>query len=268
MMKRVAIGVLALGLIGQPAAAQTYGIPGAGPAGIIQSLRTIPPLPCLNLLSGWNDCNSVNQWVSLYNQYVAMTNQAVEIQRNVSRFATYPQALQSNVQSDLSSIESMIGQANNLAATVSTSQQRLQTLYPDYAPTVNYASMMQQSAAATKASLLSALQTVGFDVGNQQRDADTVQVVQQAVANASSPTQAVQALAQLNAVMIEQLMKQQRIAGSSVAATSSYYLGKVQAQQKISAAEAQGIQQWQQNLDVSFPAPTAAQQAQLTSVAR
>ena len=173
----------------------------------------------------------------MYNHFQAEKNQLLEMQANVQRFATYPQSLASNVQGDLQRVESLVNQNAGLSFTDQQIQSTVARLFPSYAPGASYAAYTAQLSTATRASVLNALQVAGLEVSTTQRDADLATMVKNAVANATSPTQSVQALAQLLSVLIEQIQKEQRLSAGSIQSASAYYLAQTSRKQTIDQAE-------------------------------
>lgn len=259
----VLAAVLVSGLLatGARANAQSYGVP-ATTGGIVGSPKPIPAIACPPTPfggGGWGPCNSFQQWVSIYNEGVRLQNQLQEIRRNIDRYATYPQKTQGYVQADLSRLEAIIDKTNGLAITDRSVASTVARIFPDYVQGVQFADLSQRLAQATTRSVLNALQVAGLEVGDNQRDAATADVVKDAVARATSPTQATQALAQLTAVMIEQLQKQQRIEGSSLSSAAAYYLSQTKTQAARAQADVQAIKAWQDFANVALPTLTPGQ---------
>jgi P-type conjugative transfer protein TrbJ len=241
--------------------AQTYGIP-ATTGGIVGSPKPIPAIACPPTPfggGGWGPCNNFQQWVGIYNEGVRLQNELQEIRRNIERYATYPQKTQGYVQADLARLESIIDKTNGLAITDRSVASTVARLFPDYVQGTQFTDLSQRLAQATTRSVLNALQVAGLEVGDNQRDAATADIVKDAVARATSPTQATQALAQLTAVMIEQLQKQQRIEGSSLSSAAAYYLSQAKSQAARAQADVQAIKAWHDFSTVALPTLTAAQ---------
>ena len=260
-MRRVYALLGALAVTIAPASAQTYGVPSTSGGGV-GSPHAIPPVVCPpNPLNGggWNACNSFQQWVSLYNEGVRLQNQLNEIRQNTLRYATYPQKLRGNVHQDLARLEGIIDKANGLSITDTSIEGTITRIFPDYAQGSAYTDLTKQLSQSTVRSVINALKIAGLEVGDNARDASTAELVKDAVARASSPTQATQALAQLTAVMIEQLQKQQRIQGSSLNAAASYYLAQTKSEAAKAQSDAAAIQAWQQFSTVNLPTLSPAQ---------
>jgi P-type conjugative transfer protein TrbJ len=267
---RKAILTLSLAFaLAAPATAQTYGTPATLPSTLLSpmALSGMASVPCPTVLGGWSICNSVQQWISLYNKLQAEKNQLAEMQANVQRYATYPQALASNVQGDLQRVTALVNQNAGLSFTDQQIQATVARLFPNYAPGASYAAYTGQLSQATRASVLNALQVAGLEVSTTQRDADLASTVKTAVANATSPTQSVQALAQLLAVLIEQVQKEQRLSAGSIQSASAYYLAQTSRKQSIDQAEQTALKQFQATMDVTFAPLTPAQTASLATAA-
>jgi P-type conjugative transfer protein TrbJ len=256
------LGVLVFGIAATAgASAQTYGIP-ATTGGIVGTPRPIPAIACPpNPFNGggWSACNSFAQWVTLYNEGVRLQNELSEIRRNTLRYATYPQKTQGYVRADLARLETIVDRTNGLAIGDRSIEATIGRIFPDYASNVQYTDLTKQLAQATARSVLNALKVAGLEIGDNARDAATADVVKDAVARATSPTQATQALAQLTAVMIEQLQKQQRIEASSLNAAAAYYLSQSKSEAARAYADAAAIKAWQQFSTVTLPTLTPAQ---------
>lgn len=229
------------------------------------ALSGLSSVPCPTVVGGWSFCNSVQQWVSMYNHFQAEKNQLLEMQANVQRFATYPQSLAGNVQGDLQRVESLVNQNAGLSFTDQQIQSTVARLFPSYVPGASYAAYTGQLSTATRVSVLNALQVAGLEVSTTQRDADLATMVKNAVANATSPTQSVQALAQLLSVLIEQIQKEQRLSAGSIQSAGAYYLAQTSRKQTIDQAEQTALAQFQSTMDVTFPAMTQAQTASLAT---
>jgi P-type conjugative transfer protein TrbJ len=264
MRRRVKVAAVAFVvaiLSARGTSAQTYGIP-ATTGGIVAAPRTIPAVACPpNPFNGggWNLCNSFQQWVGLYNEGVRLQNELNEIRQNTLRYATYPQKTQGYVQADLTRLESIIDRTNGLSITDRSIESTISRIFPDYPQGGQYTDLTKQLAQATTRSVINSLKVAGLDVGSTARDAATADIVKDAVARATSPTQATQALAQLTAVMIEQLQKQQRIEGSSLNAAAAYYLSQSKSAAAKAQADAIAISSWKQFSTVSLPTLTPAQ---------
>ncbi len=260
-MKRLLALVAALAVTAAPASAQVYGVPSTS-GGVVGSPHAIPPIVCPPNPAnggGWSPCNSFQQWVSLYNEGVRLQNQLNEIKQNTLRYATYPQKLRGNVQQDLTRLEGIIDKANGLSITDTSIEGTVSRIFPDYTQGSAYTDLTKQLAQSTARSVINALKVAGLEVGDNTRDATTADVVKDAVARASSPTQATQALAQLTAVMIEQLQKQQRIQGSSLNAAASYYLAQTKSEAAKAQSDAAAIKAWQQFSTINLPSLSPAQ---------
>jgi type IV secretion system protein TrbJ len=244
-----------------PAGAQTYGIP-VMTGGVVSSPRPIPGVVCPPNVAnggGWSPCNSFQQWVSLYNEGVRLQNELSEIRQNTRRYATYPQKLHGYVQQDLARLERLIDTSSGLSVTDRSIEATIARLFPDYAQGSAYTQVTKQLSQATARSIINALTLAGLEVGDNARDASTADMVKDAVARATSPTQAAQALAQLTAVMIEQQQKQQRIEGASLNAAASYYLAQTKGQAAQAQSDAAAVGAWQQFSRVNLPTLTPAQ---------
>jgi P-type conjugative transfer protein TrbJ len=260
-MKRIVLVLIAVLAAVAPASAQTYGTPSTS-GGVVGSPRAIPPIPCPpNPMNGggWNPCNSFQQWVSLYNEGVRLQNELNELRQNALRYSTYPQRLRGYAQQDLARLEGIIDKANGLSVTDTSIEGTISRIFPDYTQGSAYTDLTKQLSQSTTRSIVNALKIVGLEVGDNARDASTADVVKDAVARATSPTQATQALAQLTAVMIEQLQKQQRIQGSSLNAAASYYLAQTKSEAAKAQSDAAAIQAWQRFSTVNLPSLTPAQ---------
>jgi P-type conjugative transfer protein TrbJ len=199
----------------------------------------------------------------MYNQGVQLQNQLNEIRQNTLRYATYPQTMQGNVQQDLARLEGVIDMANGLSITDTSIEGTISRIFPDYAQGTAYTDLTKQLSQSTTRSVINALKVAGLEVGDNTRDAATADIVKAAVARASSPTQATQALAQLTAVMIEQLQKQQRIQGSSLNAAASYYLSQTKSEAAKAQSDAAAIDAWQRFSAVTLPTLTPSQAARI-----
>lgn len=186
---------------------------------------------------------------------------------NLTRYATYPQKLQGNVQTDLASVGQLLDTNNGLSFNDQQIQATVARLFPNYAQGTSYAAYTAQLQNATRTSVINALQVAGLEVSTQSRDGALSEIVKDAVARASSPTQSVQALAQLEGVLIEQTQKEQRLSASSIESAGSYYLAETSRKQTISQAETAALQRFQSTMDVTFPPLTQAQAARLASPA-
>ena len=260
-MKRFFIFFAAVAALTAPTGAQVYGVPSTS-GGVVGSPRAIPAIACPPNPAnggGWNVCNSFQQWVSLYNEGVRLQNELNEIRQNTLRYATYPQKLQGQVQADLARLERIIDKTNGLAISDTSIEGTVSRIFPDYVQGSAYTDLTKQLSAATTRSVINALKIAGLEVGDNARDASTAEVVKDAVARASSPTQATQALAQLTAVMIEQLQKQQRIDGSSLNAAASYYLAQTKGEAAKAQSDAAAIKAWQQFSTIHLPSLSPAQ---------
>jgi hypothetical protein len=216
---------------------------------------------------GWTFCNSIQQWTQLFNELQAAKNQIQEMSANVQRFATYPQSMQGYVQNDLNTVAAL---ANNLNGLSFTDQQIATTvgkIYPSNVPSTNYAAYIAQLQTSTKNSVVNALQVAGAEVSTQQRDSDTSTIIKTALANATSPTQSVQALAQLEAVLIEQIQKEQRLSAAAIQSSAAYYLAENSHKTTATQAETQAVTQLQHQLSLTFTSSpvTAAQAAKMVS---
>jgi P-type conjugative transfer protein TrbJ len=268
-MRRALMAVGLFVVLTAPARAQTFGIPATLPITPLNpmALSGMASFPCPTVLGGWSYCNSVQQWIAMYNKFQAEKNQLLEMQANIQRYATYPQALSSNVQGDLRRVSALVNQNAGLSFTDQQIQSTVARLFPSYAPGASYPAYTSQLSQATRASVINALQVSGLEVSTSQRDADLSTIVKTATANATSPTQAVQALAQLLAVLIEQVQKEQRLSASSIQGASAYYLAQTARKQTIDQAEQNALQQFQATMDVTFPPLTAKQTASLATAA-
>jgi P-type conjugative transfer protein TrbJ len=260
-MKRIALLLVAVIFGVAPAGAQTYGIPATtgGTVGLPRAIPAVvcPPNPANG--GGWSPCNSFQQWVSLYNEGVRLQNELSEIRQNTRRYATYPQKLHGYVQQDLARLARLIDTSTGLSITDGSIEATIARIFPDYAQGSAYTEVSRLLSRSTTRSIINALTLAGLEVGDNARDASTADMVKDAVARATSPTQAAQALAQLTAVMIEQLQKQQRIEGASLNAAASYYLAQTKTQAAKAQSDAVAIGAWQQFSRVNLPALTPAQ---------
>jgi P-type conjugative transfer protein TrbJ len=276
-MMRALLVALCFCIAATPASAQsaaaTYGVPNTPPL-----TQSNAPLPVLNVPSvvcptnplgnGWNFCNSIQQWNQMYTEFTKAYNEVVEMQRNVDRYAQYPQKLQAYVQTDIGQVEKVMNQVQGLSFEDTQLQGTVSRLFPNYVQGENYQAYVNQLSNATNTSLINAVKVAGIEVQTQPRDADAVDVVKDAIGRATSPTQAVQALAQLEAVLIEQIQKQQRLSAGSIQSASSYYLTEIMRKQNANQAEAASLAAFQQNMDVTFGPPlTKAQAAGLATSA-
>jgi P-type conjugative transfer protein TrbJ len=240
------------------------------PIAVPQELSGLAAASCsaISVLGGgWTFCNSIQQWVSLFNQLQAAKNQIQEMTANVQRFATYPQSMQGYIQNDLNTISQLANNLNGLSFTDRQIATTVQKLYPSNVPSTNYAAYIAQLQQATQNSVVNALQVAGAEVSTQQRDADTATIIKTALANATSPTQSVQALAQLEAVLIEQIQKEERLSAAAIQSSAAYYLAENSHKQTSSQAEQQAVTQLQHQLDLTFTSGpvTAVQAAALVS---
>jgi P-type conjugative transfer protein TrbJ len=256
--------ILAFLLCASPASAQ---FTAATSGGVVGAPQAIPAVPCVNgvgvLGGGWNLCNSIQQWVELYNEGVKIQNQLNEIQQNVYRYARYPQSLAGNAQADLTAIEGIVDQVNGLSVMDSNVASTISRIFPRYQSGVPYSTLNTQLAQSTNTSITNALQTLGYNVNTLSRDANNVEAIKAAAASATSPIETTQLLAQISAIMVEQMQKQQQISGAGLNAAASYYLSQTQRQQALSTSENQAIQAWQKFANVQIPTLTDSQIQQI-----
>jgi P-type conjugative transfer protein TrbJ len=195
-----------------PAAAEQFSsTPSCKP--MVNAPRQLPPIPCFNGPTSWNDCNSFAQYIDNYNHWVQIVNEVNDLKCKANEYWNYPASAAAHINEDLNEAADILTRANALSFKDKNLDQEIQQMWPDYNPGYSPQQLDDHLDAITNNSILGVLKAAGALQNHTERDANVVESIKTAAANAKNPTQATQMTVQLLSVMYEQMVKQQQFAG-------------------------------------------------------
>jgi hypothetical protein len=238
------LAVLATGVA--QAQSSPGGFIGVGsPLDLLQPLP-VPPCDITGVVTGgsWNYCNSLRQWVEVYNQRVSDLNQIRSMQQQVTTYLHYPQSLPTYVTSDWQQLYSIAQRENSLNFTEGNVNHTVQQNMPQFQPGYDPDTMREGLENDYLASMETAMNQAGAAAGSSTigRDTDAINELKTASANSLNPTEATQSLVQVQSIMFGHIARLEELSGMTLSEASSYHayeVAKDRLNRQVAAARAQ-----------------------------
>ena len=206
---------------------------------------TCPPLP----VGGWSYCNTLQQQIQSYNQYVQLANQ-VQSLRNTSML--YPQSLPAVLSSNLTQISSMIQRLENGDAAQRTATNPNVT---GTAQASQFTAQQTQINNNLNQSVSAMLQQMSLVSQQQAADTSAVEQIKIASANAKSPAQVAQLQLQLLSILYNNSLEEESLQRQETRIVAEDILQHSAVDRQTQAASQATVNSLNSSTTVALPSP-------------
>ena len=257
IMRILVAALFALACIVVPCVAQSQAFSPIGTT--IPTLQPIPPPECPPTPT-YSFCDSLKAAVVAYNSQVQALNEVNAIKEREQEYLTYPQRLQSNVQSDLAALQGIVNQTSQAMSYNAAAQQTINGMF---APMQGQpAAVAQQLLASTQAAgsafrdeLLRGLGVSDANTSADARDKALADGLLSVAGGAKSPTQAVQLLVQMNGLVYNALSRAHQVSSEQLRFDVQQATYNQASRQQATDINAQMRQHNQAIFDPTLPTP-------------
>lgn len=265
-MKAIRLAAAALALLtafSGAASAQEGGVPIPLPA--VPTLPLLPPLPpgvCAAMPSAPTVdpnafCNALRDTIKTYNQYQAILQHTAEYRQKLITFETLPYQHQATIQGNYAQLVALVKKYQDLSGSSADAAATVD----QHLPTDGSTPPLRQSLAASDAlltnSLKNTLRKENLELNGSIADMSAVEAIKQAGLTVKNPTEALQLLIQLTAIMYESEQRQLRMMSAYLDHTISFNLANAQRDQATARDSAARGAAMRQSYDAGIPGANA-----------
>ncbi|MHB8140721.1 MAG: hypothetical protein ACYDHD_05630 [Vulcanimicrobiaceae bacterium] len=170
--------------------------------------------------------------------------------------ATYPQSVAQYTGYDLSQLNDLAMQIDDVTSQNQNVDQQVSSVFKSVSNTINPVATDTMVAQNLRSSIEGVLSALNYTTTADSRDASTVQIIQNAAAQSTSPQQLQNMTVQLLAVMSDQLTRASAINRTKISAELTAKLNAMAAKTAKERQEKKAIRSTMQMLDPTLAAPT------------
>lgn len=172
-----------------------------------------------------------------------LANQAQQLAMDIKNIQSYSndQNWQSTLANELSELNTIVSQGQNLANTMQNSASSFNQNYPGYQPTNNYPQNYQSWSTNTMNTFQNSLQNAGLQLSDLQNEQAALQALQSLNNSPQGRLQAIQVGNNLTAMVANQMMQLRQLIANQTNAQNAYLAYQVQKEQAQQATAAAWI---------------------------